>query len=192
MTIEMTAMAHAQLKILLIAFSLLLLSPAAAIAELNNEGLHTETWFNETTGDLSKDLAAASAEDKTLVIFWEQQGCHFCQKIHEVNLKVEDTVHFIRKNFYVIMLNMRGERQMIDFDGTAMSVSKLARNHRVTGTPTIEFLDDHADEVFRMPGYAEPLIFHGVFDYVASSGFDDSPLIPWLKAKYLSKEQSGS
>ena len=74
----MTAMAHTQIKSLLIAFALLLLSPAAAIAELDNEGLHTETWFNETTGDLSKDLAAATAEDKTLAIFWEQPGCHFC------------------------------------------------------------------------------------------------------------------
>lgn len=72
--------------------------------------------------------------------------------MHEVNLKVEGAVHFIRKNFYVILLNIRGERQMIDFDGSAMSVSKLAHSHRVTGTPTIKFLVDPAGEVFRMPG----------------------------------------
>ena len=80
MNIEMTTMAHAKIKSLLIAFALLLLSPAGAIAELDNEGLHKEPWFNEPAGDLSKDLAAATAEDKTLAIFWKQPGCHFAKK----------------------------------------------------------------------------------------------------------------
>jgi thioredoxin-related protein len=176
---------------------LLMFAPAVNAAEQSGafrtpEGIHTEPWFNKTTGDLSRDLQAASAEGKKLAIIWEQLGCHYCEKMHEVNLKVEGTVHFIRKNFYVIQLNMRGKRQMTDFDGTAMSEAKLAHAHRVGGTPTIEFLDDQADEVFRMPGYAEPLIFHGVFDYVANSGYDDSPLGPWLKAKYFDNQQSGS
>lgn len=171
--------------------SFLVFLPAVANAGLNTEGVHTEPWFNETTGDLSKDLRAANAEAKTLAIFWEQPNCEYCQKMHEVNLRVEGTVHFIRKNFYVVSLNMRGNRQMIDFDGAHLSESKLARAHRVTGTPTVEFLDSIGDEVFRMPGYAEPLIFHGIFDYVASGGYQDTPLVPWLRARYLG-EQSGN
>jgi hypothetical protein len=80
MNIKMTAMAHAQIKSLLIAFAPLLFSQAGAIPELDNEGLHTEPWFNEPAGDLSKDLAAATAEDKTSAIFLEQPGCHFAKK----------------------------------------------------------------------------------------------------------------
>jgi len=168
------------------------LGPAAQSNDLRTpEGLHTQTWFHETSGDLARDLKAATAENKILAIFWEQLGCTYCEKMHEVNLKVEGTVHFIRKNFYVVQLNMRGKRQMTDFDGNLMSEAKLARAHRVTGTPTIEFRDDQADEVFRMPGYAEPMIFHGIFDYVANNGYDQSPLGPWLKAKYLGQSQSG-
>ena len=166
--------------------------PAAQSSDLRTpEGLHTQTWFHETTGDLARDLKAATAENKILAIFWEQLGCTYCEKIHEVNLKVEGTVHFIRKNFYVVQLNMRGKRQISDFDGARMSEASLARAHRVAGTPSIEFRDDQADEVFRMPGYAEPLIFHGIFDYVANNGYDQSPLGPWLKAKYLGQPQSG-
>ncbi|MBC8267299.1 MAG: thioredoxin fold domain-containing protein [Rhodospirillaceae bacterium] len=176
--------------------SLLMFAPAAHASEQSGEfltpdGLHTEPWFNKTTGDLSRDLKAATAEGKKLVIFWEQLGCTYCEKMHEINLKAEGTVHFIRKNFYVVQLNMRGKRQMTDFDGATMSEAKLAHAHRVGGTPTIEFRDNQADEVFRMPGYAEPMIFLGVFDYVANSGYDDSPLVPWLKAKYLGNQQSG-
>ena len=182
-------------------FSVLLLvllaaAPALGLSAQNDDfrtadGLHTEPWFEQTTGSLKEDLQAANAQGKTLAIFWEQPGCHYCEKLHEVNLKVEGTVHFIRMNFYVVLLNMRGKRQMTDFDGTVMSEAKLARAHRVSGTPTIEFRDDQADEVFRMPGYAEPMVFHGIFDYVANSGYDDSPLVPWLKAKYLGNQQSG-
>jgi len=168
------------------------LGPAAQSGDLRTpEGLHTQSWFNETSGDLARDLKAATAENKILAIFWEKRGCSYCEKIHEVNLKVEGTVHFIRKNFYVVQLNTRGKRQMTDFDGSLMSEATLARAHRVTGTPTIEFRNDRADEVFRVPGYAEPLIFHGIFDYVANNGYDQSPLGPWLKAKYLGQPQSG-
>jgi len=189
-------MLRTRFQLIAMLFGLLIFAPGVGMAEQTNanltaEGLHTEPWFNKTTGDLSQDLKAASAQNKILAIFWEQLGCVYCEKIHEVNLKIEGTVHFIRQNFYVVLLNMRGEHPMLDFDGTALSEAKLARAHRVTGTPTIEFRDDQADEVFRMPGYAEPLIFHGVFDYVANNGYDQSPLGPWLRAKYMGNEQSG-
>lgn len=189
-------MTRTRLHYLVLLFGLLMFAPPVGAAEtaggyMTPKGLHTEPWFNETSGDLSRDLQAANAENKILAIFWEQRGCVYCEKMHKVNLKIEGTVSFIRRSFYVVMLNMRGERPMIDFDGAAMSEAELARTHRVSGTPTIEFRNAQATEVFRVPGYAQPLIFHGIFDYVASGGYESSALGPWLKAKYLGEEQSG-
>jgi thioredoxin-related protein len=195
MKIEKAVMTRTRLHYFVLFFGLILFVPPLGAAEhsdgyLTAEGLHTEPWFNETTGDLARDLQAANAENKTLAIFWEQRGCVYCEKMHKLNLKIEGTVSFIRKSFYVVMLNMRGERPMKDFDGAAMSEAKLARKHRVSGTPTIEFRNDQGTEVFRVPGYAEPVIFHGIFDYVASAGYKFSALGPWLKAKYLGNQQS--
>lgn len=190
MIIEIAIMSHMRLPFIALFLGLLILAPNVTMAEQYGsfktaDGLHTEPWFNITSGDLREDQQAALAQNKKLVIFWEQRGCVYCEKLHEVNLKVEATVHFIRRSFYAVLLNMRGDRPMIDFDGTPMDEAKLARAHRVSGTPTIEFRDGRAEEVFRMPGYAEPFIFHGVFDYVANDGYRDLELGPWLRANYL-------
>lgn len=183
-------------KFFVLYLGLLLTAPAAWAAEsggvtIDADGLFTESWFNPTTGDLSKDLQAAIGQGKTLAIFWEQPGCEYCQRMHEVNFKDEGTVKLIRDNFYVVMLNMRGDRLIKDFDGTEMTQADLSNAHRVTGTPVVEFRDQHAREVFRMPGYAENPLFIGVFDYVASRGYTEAPLAQWYKAKYLGKEASG-
>jgi len=168
--------------------TLVLLVPSAA----SSAELHTQPWLKQSTGDLRRDLAAAQADGKRLALIWEQVGCVYCQRMHEVNFRHADTVTLIIEKFYPVQLNMRGKGKITDFDGKEMVEAALARRHGVHGTPIIEFRDDQAVEVYRMPGYAEPLIFHGVFDYVASEAYSDSELIPWLKAKYLNQDEQPS
>jgi len=165
-----------------------LLVPSAASAA----GLHEQPWFKQSTGDLRRDLAAAQADGKRLTLIWEQVGCVYCQRMHEVNFKQAETVSLIIDKFYPVQLDMRGKEKITDFDGEELDEAALARKHGVHGTPIIEFRDDQATEVYRMPGYAEPLIFHGIFEYVASEAYTSSELIPWLKAKYLNQDDQPS
>lgn len=154
--------------------------PAAAVAG----ELHDQPWLKSTTGDLRRDLAAAESEGKRLALIWEQVGCVYCKKMHDVNFQQAEIVELISSKFYPVQLDMRGDRKITDFDGEALDQAGLARKHGVNGTPVIEFRDELGVEVFRLPGYAEPLIFHGVFEYVASKAYTEQELIPWLKAKY--------
>jgi len=160
---------------------LVLLFPSVASAGT----LHDQPWLKPTTGDLRRDLAAAETEGKRLTLIWEQVGCVYCKKMHEVNFQQAKTVQLITSKFYPVQLDMRGNGKIIDFDGQQLDEAGLARKHHVNGTPTIEFRDDQSAEVFRMPGYAEPPIFDGVLEYVASKAYTKQELIPWLKAKYL-------
>ena len=160
-----------------------LTAPSSALAG----ELHDQPWFKPTTGDLRRDLAAAEAEGKRLALIWEQIGCSYCAKMHDVNFKKVDIVQLITNKFYPVQLNMRSSKKITDFDGVELSQAGVARKHGINGTPQIEFRDGTAEEVFRLPGYAEPLIFKGVFDYVASKGYEEQELIPWLKANYLNQ-----
>ena len=172
----------------LLAASLVLLMIVLNVPATARAGdLQPQPWFKQTTGDLRSDLAAAQAEGKRLALIWEQVGCVYCKKMHEVNFQQAETVALIKEKFYPVQLNMRGDGKITDFDGEALDEAALASKHGVNGTPVIEFRDDQALEVFRMPGYAAPLIFHGVFDYVASKAYTEQELIPWLKAKYLNQ-----
>jgi thioredoxin-related protein len=150
-------------------------------------GMQQEPWFKQTTFDLRKDLQAASDADKVLALIWEQQGCEYCEQMHEVALKQPELIALGKKRFHVLQMDLWGERQFIDFDGEKVSEAKLARSLAVRGTPTTVFYDETGDQVFRMPGFASPEIFYLVYEYVAEEGYQDVTLQNWAKLKYGAK-----
>ncbi|MHA1598907.1 MAG: thioredoxin family protein [Alphaproteobacteria bacterium] len=180
---------NAPLFALLVVFGLMSPAPVWATseipeAELGTNGIHVQPWFKKTTYDLRSDLAAAKAEGKTLAVIWEQIGCTYCLKMHMVNLRNHVIVNYIKKNFYVVQLDLRGDNQVTDFNGETMTEAKLAARHGVNGTPIIEFRKGDGEEVFRLPGYAEPLIFYGIFEYVANGGYKTASLGDWLGERW--------
>jgi thioredoxin-related protein len=115
-------------------------------------GMPTQAWFKESSNDLARDLADAVKSGKRLAIVWEQRGCYYCKRMHDVNFQVRDVVDYVRARFEFVQLNLRGNRVLMDLDGNPVTEAMLARKNRVTGTPTVQFLDGKGKEVFRMPG----------------------------------------
>ncbi len=152
---------------------------------LSEEGLHTQPWFLNTFLDLEEDIAEAKAEDKQLVIIWEQRGCPYCREMHRVNLRIPEIVDYIKANFNVIQLNLWGDREVTDVDGEVLSEKKLARKYRVQFTPTLQFFPKelaednkepgHDVEVWRLLGYWKPFHFLSTFAYVHEKGYDTEP-----------------
>lgn len=157
---------------------------AAGAPKLNADGLHVQPWINQSSGDLSQDLAAAAKAGKKLLVIWEQRGCGYCKQLHEVNFQIPEVVKSITDHFYVVQMDMRGERATVDFDGTRDSQAKLAVRQRVRGTPTLNFYDAAGKEIYRMPGYAEPLILLIISEYVAEGGYLTASLGDWARQRY--------
>ena len=175
------------MAVLVLTSALAYAATAAASGEeppRSDDGLYTQPWFKATSFlDLSEDLAEAKASGKLLAILWEQRGCPYCREMHRVNFQIPEIVSYIRDNFAVLQLNLWGDREVTDFDGEAVSEKRLARKQRVSFTPTIVFVDDTGEEVFRMPGYFKPFHFLGMFEYVRAKGYDKEPFQRWLQAK---------
>ncbi len=146
-------------------------------------GMPTQSWFMASSNDLALDLAAANGQDKILAIVWEQRGCYYCKLLHEVNFQDHEVVNYIRGRFDFVQLDMRGDKVVKDLDGRAAAEAMLSRKNRVTGTPTIQFLDRSGKEVFRMPGYAKPPLFLTVFEYVAEKAYVKMTLREYIVAK---------
>ena len=72
------------------------LRPAGA-ATLGDDGLYNQDWFVESFLELSDDLAEAHAAGKHLVVMFEQAGCPYCRKTHEVNLEREDYLPYLKE-----------------------------------------------------------------------------------------------
>jgi thioredoxin-related protein len=161
--------------------------------ETGEDGLHVQPWFHDSFLDLSEDLKEAQAQGKRLVIIWEQRGCPYCKRTHEVNLRISTVVNYIKKRFVILQLNMWGDREVTDFDGEVLSEKELANKYAVLFTPTFQFFPENLEkvagragneaEVVRIPGYFKPFHFFFLFHYAFDKGYEIQPSFQrWLSA----------
>ena len=164
------------------------------LVEPDDNGMHRQPWFLNSFLDLREDAAEAAAENKQLVILWEQRGCPYCKEMHRVNMRQPEIVDYIKKHFVVVQLNIWGDREVTDFDGQTMTEKKLARKWRVQFTPTMNYFAKDAHkmakaksqdaEIWRLMGYWKPFHFHHSFVYVQEKGYKTEPNFQrWLQGK---------
>ena len=119
--------------------------PALA-SELGDDGLHKPDWLRETFKDLRDDLAEANAEGKRLLITFEQRGCIYCTKMHEEVFTDPAIEKLIRDHYFVVQMNLFGDVEVTDFDGTVAKEKDMAMRWGVMFTPTLIFLPETVPE----------------------------------------------
>ncbi|RCW23929.1 thioredoxin-like protein [Ciceribacter lividus] len=131
---------------LLFAWALLaiggLLSTSTAAVELGDDGLHKPTWLRETFKDMREDLAEANREGKRLLLIVEQRGCIYCTRMHEEVFPDPKIDQLIRDSYFVVQLNLFGDVEVTDFDGTVLPEKEMAVRWGVMFTPTLIFLPE--------------------------------------------------
>ena len=167
------------------------LLPSPVIGE---DGLYQQKWIHESFLDLKEDLIEAKSTNKRFVVFWEQKGCPYCKRMHEVNLRIPRIVKYISENFVAVHLNIWGDKEVTDFDGEVTTEKKLAEKWAVRFTPTIQFFPENPidiskkngreGEVMRIPGYFKPFHFYFLFKYVKAKGYKVEPNFQrWLSSE---------
>ncbi|MFW2543284.1 thioredoxin family protein [Primorskyibacter sp. 2E107] len=119
-----------------------LLMALPAMAEIGDDGLHKQPWMRDTFKDLREDLAEANSEGKRLVIFVEQRGCIYCQKMHEEVFVNPEVSAYIEDHYFVVQVNLHGDTEVTDFDGESLAEKDLARKWNVLFTPNIVFFPE--------------------------------------------------
>lgn len=115
-------------------------------AVLGDDGLHEADWIQETFKDLREDHADAVAQGKTLMVIIEQRGCIYCTKMHEEVFPDPDVNAALHEDFYVIQINMFGDVEVTDFDGTVLPEKDMVRRWNAQFTPTIMFFPEEVLE----------------------------------------------
>jgi len=159
--------------------------------QLTPEGLIAEPWFLESFLELPDDLAAAAKQGKRFAIMWELRGCPYCRETHLVNFAQPRIVDYIKANFEVLQLNIIGDREVTDFDGSKLSEKALAAKYGVRFTPTFQFFRDTPSdmktlppakrEVARAPGYLRPDDFLAFFRFVREKAYEKGSFRDFLK-----------
>ncbi len=134
------------LRSVLLAAALALNAAPALAVELGDDGLHKPDWLRETFKDISEDLAEANAEGKRLLIIVEQRGCIYCTQMHEEVFPDPEIDALIRENYFVVQMNLFGDVEVTDLDGTTLPEKDMAVRWGVLFTPTLIFLPEEVEE----------------------------------------------
>jgi thioredoxin-related protein len=164
----------------LAAIALALLPVTSLAADLGDDGLHKPTWLRETFKDLREDLAEANAEGKRLLITVEQRGCIYCTEMHEKVYPDPKIDALIRDHYFVVQMNLFGDVEVTDFDGTVLPEKEMAVRWGVMFTPTMIFLPEEVPEgksaaeaaVALMPGAFGIGTTEALLTWIRDHGYD--------------------
>lgn len=180
--------------LLILAVLIASLMPAAAV-EIGDDGLHKPTWLRETFKDLREDLTEANAEGKRLMIIIEQRGCIYCTKMHEEVFTDPAIDALIRETYFVVQINLFGDVEVTDFDGTVLPEKEMASRWAVMFTPTLIFLPEKVEagesaiqaSVAAMPGAFGKGTTEALLTWIRDKGYDSGEHFQ----KYLATKMNG-
>ncbi|PTX54488.1 thioredoxin-related protein [Litoreibacter ponti] len=186
------------MKRLLMTLYAILCATSLGAAEIGDDGLHKAPWMRDTFKDLSEDLAEATEEGKRLMVLVEQRGCIYCKKMHEEVFVVPEIAQYIEDNFFVVQINMFGDVEVTDFDGTTLPEKDMVKRWGALFTPSIYFFPEEVDgektatqaAVANMPGAFGRWTTLNMLSWVVEKGYEgDEPFQKYHARKF--EEQKG-
>ncbi len=165
---------------LAIGLSVLVTPRSGSAATVGEDGLHKQEWFALTFRDIADDIETARQEGKRLALVFEQRGCIYCRKMHEVLLADPEVADYIKAHFKVVQYNMFGDEEVIDLDGAVLTEKTAARKWGYVFTPTVVFLPEQAPTgvsvaqaaVATIPGAFGKWTFLNMFRWVHEKGYE--------------------
>ncbi len=131
----------------IVAFFTVVIMPLSATANVpvGEDGLHKPDWLSLSFRDITEDVAEASEKNKRHIILFEQQGCIYCDKMHETVLQDPEVVAYIKENFVVVQYNLYGDEEVTDTDGEVLTEKTASEKWKINFTPTWMFMPEKLD-----------------------------------------------
>lgn len=185
------------MKRLFPAIAAILLACGVQAAELGDDGLHKAAWMRDTFKDLGEDLAEANAEGKRLMVLIEQRGCLYCRKMHEEVFVDPEVEAVIEEHFFVVQINMFGDVEVTDFDGTTLPEKDMVRRWGALFTPSILFFPEEVEAdstaasvaVANMPGAFSKWTTLNMLTWVVEHGYETGEPFQKYHARRLAEQQ---
>jgi len=140
-------------------------------------------WFKESFLEIADDVDEATEENKHVLLFFQLNGCPYCDRMLEESFSAEPHAGFIQQHFDSIAINVRGDRDIAFNDEVSVTEKELSEILKVRATPAILFLDENNKTVARVNGYRAQQRFRHVLEYVASKSYRSTGIAEYLQAK---------
>ncbi len=123
---------------------------------------------------LPLNLAILKAQDKPLVVLFEQKKCIACDELHLDVLKRRETQGLL-KQINVAQVDIWSPDKVTLFDGKAIDAQQWAKQLDIKYTPSLVFFDTQGTEIFRMEAYLKAFHVQSSLDYVISAAYLKEP-----------------
>lgn len=144
-------------RILFALFFLSVIAPAANLSECIN--------LNQLSSEAEK-------EHKYIFLFFQKEGCGYCERMIEESLGSVDIKSKLKKDFMSVRVNIdtQGAVQYRDFNGTKHAFAKFLQ---IGLYPSIAFLDENNNIIYGVIGYRRADQLSRVLDYVSSGNYKE-------------------
>ena len=100
--------------------------------------------------------------------------------MHEEVFPLENITSYINENYFVVQINMFGDVEVTDFDGTTLPEKEMVKKWGALFTPMILFLPENVAEglsasqeaVATMPGAFGQYTTFNMLNWVVEKGYD--------------------
>ena len=140
-------------------------------------------WFKESFLEIADDADEAGEAGRHLMLFFELNGCPYCDRMLTESFEAEPLSSYIQANFDVIAINIQGDREIAYNEEISVSEKQLGEILKVYSTPALIFLDRDNQQIIRVNGYRAPERFQQVLEFVATRAYRSTTLDDHLQAK---------
>lgn len=135
-----------------IIIALLFAPPLAALADYIVTR-DTPVWFSDSFYIFTDDVATATAENKRVMIYFGQDGCNACARLHREVFNEPTMQAKLKKHFNTVAINIHGGIDIQWVDGKNYTEKSLAKMLGTTFTPSLVFLDEQGNIALKISGY---------------------------------------
>ncbi len=140
-------------------------------------------WFKDSFLEIADDVDDASEAGKHVLLFFELNGCPYCDRMLEESFEAEPLSSYIQANFDSIAINIQGDREIAFNEEISVTEKELGEILKVYSTPALLFLDADNKTIVRVNGYRAPERFKQVLEFVATRSYQTTTLADYLQAK---------
>lgn len=87
--------------------------------------------------------------------------CGWCKRMDASTFSDEMIIDYVNEHYYAVKLNAESQDN-ISLKGMNTNGRELARSFKVTGYPTIVFIDETFEQVLPVPGFRKADEFHSI------------------------------
>lgn len=141
------------------------------------------SWFKDSFLDISEDIEEASEKNKHFMIFLDFEGCPYCSKMLKESFEEDNkTSQFIKNNFDVIELNVKGSRELTWVDGDVLTEKDLTEKLKIQYSPTLIIFNSNKEIVARVNGYRNSTDFQYILDFIQTKSYEKIDFTTYLSS----------